>query len=370
MAKAIGEAVERYCSAIYVREEFPLESFESAPFPCIAPHEFALYSPAQYARAGFPYLPFLETTPVRWASMTDPLTDAVWHVPAGMVVMPYFYDTEAGETPIGQPITTGLACHCSWEQAALSAIGEVVERDAFTITWQAKMAMPQVQLETLSSKNRDLVRRFERTGHRVTIFHLEMDHGIPTILAVLQHPSPKAPAFLVAASADLDPEEAVRKSLEELAHTRRLAQFLKSTLPPVAPAANHDHLIEQDSHVHLYCDQANVPLADFLFSSDRRIAFQDIENLTTGNDDTDLSLCLECIAATGHQVLLADLTTPDVKELGLSVTRAVIPGFHPLCMGHIYRALGGTRLWTVPQKLGYQGITHESGDNPLAHPYP
>jgi len=169
MAKAIGEAVERYCSAIYDREDFPLATFESAPFACIPPHEFALFGPAQYARAGFPYLPFLDSTPVRWAPMTDPLTKAHWHVPASMVVMPYFYDTEAGETPIGQPITTGLACHCSWEQAALSAIGEVIERDAFTITWQANIGMPQVRLDTLSPKNREIVRRFEQTGHHVTI---------------------------------------------------------------------------------------------------------------------------------------------------------------------------------------------------------
>ena len=175
---------------------------------------------------------------------------------------------------------------------------------------------------------------------------------------------------MVAASADLDPEEAVRKSLEELAHTRRLALFLTSTLPPIAPSTNHDHIHEQDSHIHLYCDHANLPLTDFLFSSHQRIRFQDIKNRATGNHLTDLSLCLESIAAINHQVLLADLTTPDVKKLGLSVARAVIPGFHPLCMGHIYRALGGTRLWTVPQKLGYHGITQESGDNSLAHPYP
>jgi ribosomal protein S12 methylthiotransferase accessory factor len=204
----------------------------------------------------------------------------------------------------------------------------------------------------------------------VTILHLEMDHGIPTILSVLHHSSPKAPAFLVAASSDLDPEEAVRKSLEELAHTRRLALFLKATQAPVLPGTHHDQILEQDSHIHFYCDHANAPLTEFLFSSDRHICFQDIDNRVTGNPQTDLSLCIERIASVGHRVLLADLTTPDVKDLGLWVARAVIPGFHPLCMGHIYRALGGTRLWTIPQKLGHPGVSQESGDNPLAHPYP
>jgi len=64
------------------------------------------------------------------------------------------------------------------------------------------------------------------------------------------------------------------------------------------------------------------------------------------------------------------MTTLDVEDLGLKVVRAIIPGFHPLFMGHALRALGGTRLWEVPQKMGWGGISRETGDNPLAHPYP
>lgn len=370
MAKAIGEAVERYCSAIYDMEDFPLTSFASRRFPCVSPEKFALYSPAQYAHPRFSYQPFTETTSVRWAKMIDPLTDEPCYVPASMVVMPYFNDTKNGEIPIAQPITTGLACHCSWEKAAMSAIGEVVERDAFTIAWQARLGMPKIRLHTLSPHNRDLVDRFQRTGHSVTILNITLDHGIPSILSVIQHPSPEAPALLVAASADLDPEEAVRKSLEELAHTRRLALQLKATLPPLVQGLDHESLVDQDSHIHLYCDHTNASLAEFMFSSDHQIDFNEIENLSTGDQEHDLTMYLERIAEINHQVLLADLTTCDVKDLGLWVVRAVIPGFHPLCMGHPFRALGGSRLWTIPQKLGYQGITPETGDNPIAHPYP
>ncbi len=67
---------------------------------------------------------------------------------------------------------------------------------------------------------------------------------------------------------------------------------------------------------------------------------------------------------------LVDLTTEDVRPLGLRVTRAVVPGFHPLVLGHRRRALGGRRLWEVPGKLGYPGRSPEQGDNPLPHPYP
>jgi ribosomal protein S12 methylthiotransferase accessory factor len=52
------------------------------------------------------------------------------------------------------------------------------------------------------------------------------------------------------------------------------------------------------------------------------------------------------------------------------VIRAVIPGFHPLCIGHTFRALGGSRLWEVPPKLGYAGLSRDTGDNPVPHPIP
>ena len=369
-AKAIGEAVERYCSAIYDVEDFPLCSFESAPFQCVPPGEFALYSRQQYAGTDFPYVPFEETTPVRWAPAREPGSGDIRHVPASMVVLPYRYDPDNGELPIAQSISTGLACHRSPEEAAVSAICEVIERDAFTITWQARLGVPRIRTETLSDLNSDLVGRFESAGSAVSMFNLAMDHGVPTILSVLRAWDAGEPALVFAASTDPDPEKAARKSLEELAHTRRLAQQLTTDLPPLAAAPDYENVVNQDCHVRLYCDQANVPLADFLFASDERMDFRGIENLATGDPGRDLEILVGKVRAVNHRVLLADLTTEDVASLGLAVVRALIPGFHPLFMRHSLRALGGARLYEVPQKLGYEGITRESGDNSAPHPYP
>src|SRR3954447_11381174 len=91
LAKTIGEAVERYCSALYDVEELPLCSFQDAPFPCVTPGEFALHNRGQYAQRGFLYVPFTPTTPVRWTPALDPLIGDIRHVPAAMVYMPYSY---------------------------------------------------------------------------------------------------------------------------------------------------------------------------------------------------------------------------------------------------------------------------------------
>ncbi|MGP0592630.1 YcaO-like family protein [Nitrospira sp. T9] len=370
LAKALGEAVERYCSAMYNKEELPLTSFAEASFPCIHPSDWALFSEKQYSQPGFRFSPFDSHTPIRWVQASDLVKDKPCYVPAAMVFTPYFFDREKKEHPITQPISTGLACHGGRTKAILSAICEVIERDAFTITWQARLGRHHIKVETLSAGNRDLVQRLERINSTVTLLDLTMDVGIPTILSVLQSQVPDAPALVFAASAALDPEEAVRKSLEELAHTRRLAQSLKTNLPPCIPELNFENIVNQDIHVQLYCDHNNTHLADFMFESQQRIGFDEIENLASGDPEIDLSIILEKMNKLGHRVLVVDLTTPDVTELGLYVVRALIPGFHPLFMGHGVRALGGDRLWEVPQRLGYKGISKSTGDNPAPHPYP
>jgi ribosomal protein S12 methylthiotransferase accessory factor len=370
VAKAIGEAIERYAAAIYDHEELPLSPQTTAPFRCVDPGEFAIHSAAQYAEPEFPWVPLDPLTPVRWTPAIDAATGETWHVPAAMVFMPYHYYEGTGDAPIVQPISTGLACHLSHSRAAISGICEVVERDAFTITWQARLARPHVRVETLSDRNFDLVQRFERTGGGVTLLDITLDSKVPTILAVLRSAAPACPALVVAAAADLDPEEAVRKSLEELAHTRRYSQQIKTRLPRLAPDASHRNVTDQLDHLNFWCDHSNADRAAFLLSSPARSDFEDIGSLVTGDDDRNLGVLVERIEATGHRVLLCDLTTPDIRNLGLSVIRALIPGYHPLFMGFALRALGGRRLWETPARIGSTSPDPDLGDNPLPHPYP
>jgi ribosomal protein S12 methylthiotransferase accessory factor len=371
VAKAIGEAVERYCSAIYEAERLPLFSYADAPRRCVDPTVFALHNSEQYLSPGFAFVPFERSTPVRWVEGIDPLTRESVYVPAAMVYLPYTYHVGVGEAPICVPISTGLACHMSFAQAAVSAICEVIERDAITLTWQAMMSPPQILVESLSEENYDLVRRFERTNGKVTMFDITIDAGVPSVLSVLRYQSKERPALVVAGSTSPDREDAVRKSLEELAHTNRYSQQIKTLMPRLTvDDPNHENVTDQISHLNFWCDHANLHRADFIFTSKERKEFEEIANISSGDASGDLAAIVEAVKATGHQVVLVDLTTPDVAELGFFVVRAVIPGYHPLALGFQYRSRGGKRLYEIPQKYGQKGVTREAGENPSPHPYP
>ncbi|MEK6443849.1 YcaO-like family protein [Pseudonocardia sp. T1-2H] len=364
-AKAVGEAVERYCAAVYDVNDLPLVTRREADFPCLAPARLALYRAAQYADPGFQFVPFDDDTPARWVPAFNATTGSLEHVPAPAVFVPYFYYQGSGEAPVMEPISTGLACGRSPLEAALGAVCEVVERDAFTITWQAMIAPPGLDPAGLDPRNRDRVERFRTAGFEVRILDITTDLGVPAIMTVLLATSPERAALVFAAACAPDPADAVRKALEELEHTRRYSQQIMDRLPRLEVRENHDNVVDQLDHLNFWCDHRNADRADFLSGGGPA----DLRREVPGRDDGErFRHIVGQLAAAGHDVLLLDLTTPDVASAGFTVVRAIVPGLHPLYMGHRYRALGGSRLWEVPQRLGHPGIVAE--DNPAPHPFP
>ncbi|SVE50451.1 uncharacterized protein METZ01_LOCUS503305, partial [marine metagenome] len=129
LAKAIGEGVERYCSSIFHHNNFHLSGYNNADFNCVNPDDFALYSDDQYANPGpnFVYQKFTDNTIIFWTSAFELSSFKKKYVPAAMVYCPYYYHPEKGDSPIVQPISTGLACHGTFYKACISGICEVFE---------------------------------------------------------------------------------------------------------------------------------------------------------------------------------------------------------------------------------------------------
>jgi ribosomal protein S12 methylthiotransferase accessory factor len=369
ITKAIGEAIERYCAAIYPLEDLPVSTVEAATFPCTQPDQFALYSNEQYQQPDFPFARFTKKLPVRWVAAFDINTAGIAYVPACMVFLPYRGDKSQGESPIAAQISTGLACHSTLAMAGIAGICEVVERDAVAIVWQARMSMPRIRLDTLSAANKDLISRFQYPGASIILLYLRMDHHIPVIMAAMRRSNAEAPALIISAAAHIDPELAVQKSLEELAQIDILARRVSANQVKFRTGRQWQYVTTQESHIAVHTNHANACFADFLFLSPLEVEFDAIPNLSTNEPTGDLHLLAEMVQSLGYKVLLADVTTEDVRSVGFSVVRVLIPGFHPLFIGHRFRALGGTRLWRVPQNLGYAGIEKTKGDNPIPHPF-
>jgi ribosomal protein S12 methylthiotransferase accessory factor len=379
IAKALGEAVERYCSAIFDEGELLIAPYDSLDCRATPPETFALYREDQYAATDFPWRPFTRDAPVAWTTGVSLATGDEVLVPAAAVYVPYHYRLHRADTPIMQPISTGLACGSSCTAATLGALCEAVERDAFTITWQAMLSRPRVAQDTLPGEVRDLLSRYHAAGLEVEVVDITTDLACPTLLTVAIGRAATSPALAVAAASDPDPTVALTKSLEELAHTRKYAAQLMDLTPPVSldVAAGHPAVQTQRDHLRAYCPQEALVYAEFLWASPDhctlppQLTFPDTGEPAVSSTPVDAVGALTArLVAAGLEPIACELTTPDVAELGLAVVRVVVPGLNPLHMGHANRALGGRRLHDVPVALGaaVAGASHQ--DNPYPHPFP
>jgi ribosomal protein S12 methylthiotransferase accessory factor len=367
IAKALGEAVERYCSAMFRYDDLLWSSYRELTVPATQPESFALYSEAQYSVPSFAWRPFREQTRVAWIAGRSLVSGHEVLVPAAFVFVPYHYQRHLGDTPVAQPISTGLACGSTLEDATLSALCEVVERDAFTTTWQATLRRPRISIGSLPDPLPDVLARYHAVGLDVHLVDLTTDVGCPVVLSVAEGFADTSPALAVAAAAHTDPATAALKSLEELAHTRKYAAQVMDYQPPVPVdvEGGHPAVDGQRAHLGFYCPQESKAAARFLWGSESETSLEQVAE----HGPTDIRSLVARVAATGEDVVAVELTTPDIASIGLHVVRVVVPGFHPLQMGHVNRCLGGHRLRRALS--GRDGEEFSAfGDNPYPHPFP
>jgi ribosomal protein S12 methylthiotransferase accessory factor len=350
MAKAICECVERYCSAIYDLHDFHLTTARKATFETVSPDSFVLFSSRQYEQKGMPYECFSYDAYVRWVETLNLTTgQSIW-VPAALVYLPY-YNESNDEAMIAPPISTGLATGLDLNRATISAILEVVERDAFCKCWYERLSPVHLKSESLPESIQKIVARFQRAGYAVDILNITTDLGIPVIMAIARGDRPDAPAVSVATSASLFPFEAITKSLEELAMTLRYQRELEKNEYKNTGLAG-------DMHLKFWNDRSRRSEAEFLWNNKHSIDFSEL-HVGTNNTSSKHTLdeLVSRLSCGGFVCLAREITSPDIQQLGLSVVRALVPGLQPLWFGENMVAQGGSRLnCTEP--------------NPLLHPFP
>ncbi len=366
---ALTEALRFYAAGFYARNELALLRYDDAPETCIDPSCFALFSDQQYQRPELRFAPFDAATAVRWVPGQDLGSGVPCHLPAAFVMVPYEVREDDEEACIAPASSGGLACGCSWEQTIITAICGAIRDDVAAIVWQRRLPMPQLRVETLSDLNYALVERFESVGGHITLIDATLDLAVPTVLACLRSKNEGAPSLVFAAAAHPDPEQAVRAVLEELALVERYGQEIRSSQLDRSVNGAASPIVDQIGHLGYWCEHEHASQADFLFRSSERVEFHSLISLDAGEPTATLKQLIDRLTAAGYRALVANLTTPDLRNLGLYVLRAVIPGLQPLFTGQHSQALGGDRLRKVPGLLGIQGAEIDPKAGFLPHPF-
>jgi ribosomal protein S12 methylthiotransferase accessory factor len=367
LAAALGEAAERYSASFVPTEALVVATAEELGDLAVAPERFALYSPAQYALPGFPFDPFDRTTRIAWAvGFALPGAEPAY-LPAQLVYLAW----PRRPPLIGHGTSNGLACAATLEEAILGGLLEVLERDAFMITWANRLSFPALDWRV----DADLV-RFERrylapTGLGYAAFDLSAFWDVPTAVGVVRDRSPGGIPLTVGAGCAPTAAEAVRKALIEAFSVRTWVGRLLSLGSPRSFREDALDVETFDDHVLYYADERRAAAADFLDASSDTVSIADVPALPDEPSLALVRLLAERLAAKGSSAYALDVTAPDVRAAGLRVAKVLAPELCALDVFHGARFLGGRRLYEAAHELRLRPAPLPPDQiNPAPHPFP
>jgi ribosomal protein S12 methylthiotransferase accessory factor len=377
LAAAIGEAVERYCMYVYDRREMVLASWEEVADDAVHPDLMRLYSRAQLEnrRVFDRHELFTETSRVHWVwgySLTERRPRLV---PASFVYLNYQFDRDHGEAVIGRSASSGLAAGLTLEEAILTGLLELIERDSFAICWMQRHMGPRIRIDD-PELERLLQRKLQAGRPRVSlqIFDNSLDLPGASVLVLLRRPTEIGPVLCVGAAARLDPRKAVLKSLVEAGQGISFIRFLRRREEGWVPAADLSNLVNFDLHALYYNVRPELIPEVFGFCNriEEEVPLSALPNRSMGRVLGDLEHLVEGLREAGSEVVVVDITTPDIRDLGLRVVRVLATRLVPLHGNHNKPFLGSRRLYEVPEKLGWarRGWDPAASLNPDPHPFP
>jgi len=323
---AVGEAIERYSASIIDPEKIVWKRPDELEGDVLHLRDLGLYSDEQYDREDFPYVRFDSTIPHPWV-LGSWLNNGnpVW-LPALFV----FLSIELHrEQLIAQGTSNGLAASSSKDDAALRAILELVERDAFMSTWLTASPTQRIQVDdTLDPLLRIVLDGIEVLGATVEVYRLPASVIGTTVLCLALGDGEQYPGVTFGLGCDLDPRGALRQAVLELGQTGPyLRRMMRSGF--LTAAAEPSGVREMLDHAAYYFPKERASAFD-------RLRSQDTINLAEFKSVTKRSLedCAAALNEAGVRVVLVDVTSADVATGPFSVMRAVSPDLQPIWYGY------------------------------------
>jgi ribosomal protein S12 methylthiotransferase accessory factor len=318
--KAVGEALERYAAATYRERSFADEPDARA----VPPGRFVRPEDADPEPA------------VSWHPGMDLLVDGPVSLPAELVRFP------PPAERVRPAITTGLGLGSSTDEAALSGLYEVLERDAAMLAWYS--TFDPVGIDA-GEEFGALARRARSEGLSVTPLLLTQDVDVPVAAVTLRRG--EWPRFAAGSAAALDAAAAARSALAEAVQNWMELRAL-----------GPEQAAEAGEAVARYADDPS-PVDGF---DDPTTTVDAASVGTTVPGSEELDALLDRVAEAGLDAYAARVTTRDAAALGFEVVRTLVPSAQPLFVGEPYF---GERARSVPRELGFEPRLDRA-----RHPFP
>ena len=341
--RAIAEALERYASCVYDEKQFVWATGAELGQEALDLDTVPKCSDDEYSHPSCPVVRPDKHAPIRWVRGVS-LHDgrATW-IPAVLSFLNLPALTAAERFCL--PISTGCAAHVSVEQALLSGLCEVIERDAVSLTWLQRLALPRIVADA--------------SEH---FFDATTDLGVPTLYCVQVAPHSERLAVVVGCDAGLDASVSLAKLRREVASCRIGLQMPRSS------ASDRDAFLSVYDGALYMARPERLEAFGFLLKTTTHRTLAEMPKLETGSARRNLLEILGRLRRAGYEAYAVDLTTDEACRVGMRVVRVVVPGLMPLSFSYRARFLGHSRLYDAPRRMGHP-VQGEADINPWPQPF-
>jgi ribosomal protein S12 methylthiotransferase accessory factor len=287
----------------------------------VDPRELGLYRPEQYDRFDGGIRPFDENEILEWIPLRDRAAGRDRLVPVEFV----HPAARLHRPPLVAETSSGTAARASATDALDAALCEVVERDALMLAWHRRAP---IRVMPPSQAVRPGLDALNEAGWLTALLRIDQDLPLPCVLAVAL----QGTRFRHGLGCHPDAIEAARHALREVSAgvglSGRAESFVHLPLSQVRTPADHLALYDGGPlHPHIRA---------FLESA--------LPALPSAPTSVVTQRPADVLATAGYDILWRDIAPPALRDAGLSVVRALVPGLVPLSFGHHRLRLGVQRL--------------------------
>lgn len=351
---AIGEALERYAAAVTDLADPPQAGAGDRELTL---DDFSLFTAEQEEESGFPHADLYDGPVASAAVYSLGGRAETWRVPALLVGLG---DPTAGAAGHGLSTSSGLAAATSLPMAILRATQELVERDALMTTWGHSLPGRHV---ALPARHATLVADRSGSALAVDVTPAWSPHPVAVVCGEVPMRGRRRIAMGVACRSTW--ADAFDKAFLEWCQGVLFAGVVVASRPDVRyrtvseVRTFEDHATHYTAHpdrwdrvpllkvaADTHCPPTTPPVADAR---------------------SELAVLTLALAAAAVRLYWRDLTTADLRQIGISVVRVLSPDLTPIHCETAWPFLGGRAgdvAWRYPDLAPSAG----AWPNPLPHP--
>jgi len=372
-SKAIGEFLERYFLTIYRKSDLiraPLAALRKRNMPFLDPAHLAGFSEGQ--KSENQRRQWNEDSVFCWIEAERVLTGEKVLVPAQLAYWNYAFEGEPLEPFLREENTNGGGGMFTREEAVLSGLYELVQRDAFLVYWLNSLTPEKVVPESVPDDLfQEILAKSKRYGFEVHCMNTTADTEVPSFVVALLDKSGKSPYWSLGGGCEANPAHALRRALEEAWIVYCCIRPLEKYDLPSGYQPFRDRSLGQEERMRFWANSTSATHGDFFLRGKKR-DFSDYSfgyPLSFVDKKKELRFLAGKVEELGHGYeVYAYLPEHDIlNRLGYCSAKVIVPQIIPLYLWEHNAPLGARRIKEVPFKLG---LAAASEPNPWPHPFP